>query len=111
VVVCSQVPDNENTSVTNMAEYLVVEVIMNHGLTTPLSWLHRYRSVVRRKWAVTRPCRHASEGSKGSPKQKSDIVEEIVAKMYHESGVKVWCDMRLPAKNSALHSGTSVPYL
>ena len=26
VVICSQLPDNENTSVTNMAEYLAAEV-------------------------------------------------------------------------------------
>jgi hypothetical protein len=27
VVICSQLPDNENTSVTNMAEYLGAEII------------------------------------------------------------------------------------
>ena len=35
VVVCSQLPDNTNTSVTNMAEYLVAEVIEGHGLLVP----------------------------------------------------------------------------
>ena len=32
VVICSQLPDNDNTSVTNMAEYLAAEVIGEHGL-------------------------------------------------------------------------------
>ena len=35
VVICSQLPDNDNTSVTNMAEYLAAEVIEKHGLPTP----------------------------------------------------------------------------
>ena len=42
VVVCSQLPDNENTSDTNMAEYLAVEVIEGHGLPTPLVWIEHY---------------------------------------------------------------------
>ena len=42
VVVCSQLPDNENTSVTNMAEYLAAEVIEEHNLSTPLTWLEHY---------------------------------------------------------------------
>jgi hypothetical protein len=37
VVICSQLPDNENTSVTNMAEHLAAEVIEEHGLATPLT--------------------------------------------------------------------------
>jgi hypothetical protein len=36
VVICSELPDNGNTSVTNMAEYLAAEVIEEHGLLTPL---------------------------------------------------------------------------
>jgi hypothetical protein len=36
VVICSQLPENKNTSVTNMAEYLAAEVIEEHGLVTPL---------------------------------------------------------------------------
>jgi hypothetical protein len=39
VVICSQLQDNENTSVTNMAEYLAAEVIRGHGLPTPLVWI------------------------------------------------------------------------
>jgi hypothetical protein len=30
VVICSQLPDNDNTSVTNMAEYLAAEVMESH---------------------------------------------------------------------------------
>ncbi len=42
VVICSQLADNDNTSVTNMAEYLVAEVIEEHSLPTPLMWIEHY---------------------------------------------------------------------
>jgi hypothetical protein len=42
VVICSQLPDNSNTSVTNMAEYLAAEVIEEHSLPTPLTWIEHY---------------------------------------------------------------------
>ena len=42
VVICSQLLDNDNTSVTNMAEYLAAEVIEEHSLTTPLTWIEHY---------------------------------------------------------------------
>jgi hypothetical protein len=42
MVVCSQMPDNDNTSVTNMAEYLAAEVIEGHKLPTPLVWIEHY---------------------------------------------------------------------
>ena len=42
VVICSQLPDNDNTSVTNMAEYLAAEVIEELGLATPLVWIDHY---------------------------------------------------------------------
>jgi hypothetical protein len=42
VVSCSQLPDNDNTSVTNMAEYLAAEVIAEYGLPTPLIWVEHY---------------------------------------------------------------------
>src|SRR5215208_6343649 len=42
VVICSQLPVNKNTSVTNMAEYLAAEVIEEHGLPTPLVWIEHY---------------------------------------------------------------------
>jgi hypothetical protein len=42
VVICSQLLDNENTSVTNMAEYLAVEVIEEHYLSTPLRGIECY---------------------------------------------------------------------
>ena len=42
VVICTQLPDNDNTSVTNMAEYLAAEVIEEHKLPTPLTWIEHY---------------------------------------------------------------------
>jgi hypothetical protein len=42
MVVCSQLSDNRNTSVTNMAEYLAAEVIREHGLRGPLIWIEHY---------------------------------------------------------------------
>src|SRR5919107_4072117 len=42
VVICSQLLENKNTSVTNMAEYLAAEVIEEHGLPTPLTWIEHY---------------------------------------------------------------------
>jgi hypothetical protein len=42
VVICSQLPDNYNTSVTNMAEYLAAEVVEEHSLPTPLAWIEHY---------------------------------------------------------------------
>jgi hypothetical protein len=42
VVICSQLPENKNTSVTNMAEYLAAEMIEEHRLPTPLTWIEHY---------------------------------------------------------------------
>jgi hypothetical protein len=66
VVICSQLQDNENTSVTNMAEYLAAEVIKEHKLTTPLTWIEHYpehegavgeHSLVRvSSWELTEVC-------------------------------------------------------
>jgi hypothetical protein len=42
VVICSQLPDNHNTSVTNMAEYLAAEVVEECSLPTPLTWIEHY---------------------------------------------------------------------
>ena len=42
VVICSQLPENKNTSVTNMVEYLVAEVIEEYGLATPMTWIEHY---------------------------------------------------------------------
>jgi hypothetical protein len=42
VVICSQLPDNDNTSVTNMVEYLAAEAIEEHSLLTPLVWVEHY---------------------------------------------------------------------
>jgi hypothetical protein len=66
VVICSQLPDNENTSVTNMAEYLAAEVIQEHKLPSLLSWIEHYSehegeigeySLVRfSSWELTEVC-------------------------------------------------------
>jgi hypothetical protein len=66
VVTCSQPPDNPNTSVTNMAEYLAAEVIEEHCLPTPLTWIEHYPehegeigeySLVRfSSWELTEMC-------------------------------------------------------
>jgi hypothetical protein len=42
VVICSQLQDNPNTSVTNMAEYLAAEIIGELSLPTPLTWIEHY---------------------------------------------------------------------
>jgi hypothetical protein len=42
VVICSQPWDNSNTSVTNMAEYLAAEVVEEHSLPRPLTWVEHY---------------------------------------------------------------------
>lgn len=42
LVVCSQLPDNDNTSITNMVEYLVAELVETHDLLTPLTWIEHY---------------------------------------------------------------------
>ncbi len=41
-MICSQLPENKNTSITNMAEYLAAEVMEEHGLATPLIWIEHY---------------------------------------------------------------------
>ena len=42
MVICSQLSDNPNTSVTNMAEYLAAEVTREQMLSTPLVWVEHY---------------------------------------------------------------------
>jgi len=42
VVICSQLPENKNTSVTNMAEYLAVEILLFYNLPTLLLWVEHY---------------------------------------------------------------------
>jgi hypothetical protein len=42
MAICSQLQDNENTSVTNMAEYLAAEVVVANSLSTPLTWVEHY---------------------------------------------------------------------
>jgi 7,8-dihydro-6-hydroxymethylpterin-pyrophosphokinase len=57
VVICSELPDNDNTSVTNMAEYIAAEVIEEHNLPTPFTWIEHYprdesqrRAGLREEW-------------------------------------------------------------
>ena len=40
--ICSQPPDNPNTSITNMAEYLAAEDMGDHQLPTPIFWIEHY---------------------------------------------------------------------
>jgi hypothetical protein len=39
VIICSQLPDNRNTSIANIVEYLAVEVIVKHSLSPSLTWV------------------------------------------------------------------------
>jgi hypothetical protein len=46
-VVCTQIPENEGTSVTNMAEYLAAQVLVKYlasqdGLARPFHWVEHY---------------------------------------------------------------------
>ncbi len=41
-MICSQLPDNDNTSVTNMAEYLAAQAIEEHFLPMPFTWIEHY---------------------------------------------------------------------
>lgn len=66
VVICSQLPDNDNTSVINMAEYSAAEVIEEHKLPSLLTWIEHYPehegeigeySLVRfSSWELTEVC-------------------------------------------------------
>jgi hypothetical protein len=66
VVICTQLPDNDNTSITNMAEYLAAEIIEERVLPTPLVWIEHYPehegeigeySLVRfSSWEITEVC-------------------------------------------------------
>lgn len=39
VVICSELPNNGDTSVTHAAEQLAAEVILSHKLPTPMVWI------------------------------------------------------------------------
>ena len=56
VVVCSQLPENDNTSVTNMAEYLAAEVVEAYSLPMPLVWVEHYPEHQGRigEWSLVR---------------------------------------------------------
>jgi hypothetical protein len=88
VVICTQLPDNDNTSVTNMAEYLAAEVIGVHGLTTPLVWVEHYPehegeigeySLVRfSSWNPQEVCIGGVwRGKSGSPRWSPMDLEEV----------------------------------
>jgi hypothetical protein len=42
LLICSQLQDNHNTSVTNMVEYIAAEVIEEYSLPTPLTCIEHY---------------------------------------------------------------------
>jgi hypothetical protein len=42
MVICSEQPNNEGTSVTYAAEQLAAEVIRSHRLPTPLVWIEHW---------------------------------------------------------------------
>ena len=88
VVICSQLPDNLNTSVTNMAEYLAAEVIEEHSLPTPLTWIEHYPehegeigeySLVRfSRWVLQEVCldgvlRYRVGSPRWSPLRREDV--------------------------------------
>jgi hypothetical protein len=42
VVICSELPNNGGTSITNATEQLAAEVIRSHRLPTPLVWIEHW---------------------------------------------------------------------
>jgi hypothetical protein len=99
VVICSQLPDNDNTSVTNMAEYLAAEVMEEHKLPTPLVWIEHYPehkgkigeySLVRfSSWEPTEVCLGSVWRYRmGSPKWShlpSDAVDDLLEGLQEAS--------------------------
>jgi hypothetical protein len=60
VVICSQLPNNGNKSVTNMAEYLTAEMIEEHGLPMPVVSIEHYPESTREgsegiRWRASPP--------------------------------------------------------
>ena len=47
VVVCTELPNNPGTSVTNAAEQIAAEVIKGHRLPTALVWIEHYEDGAR----------------------------------------------------------------
>lgn len=73
LMICSQPPDNSNTSVTNMIEYLVTEVLEDLRLTTPPVWVNTSRrtapALASGRWFTSPrgPCgRHPWAASRGA---------------------------------------------
>ena len=88
VVICSQLPDNRNTSVTNMAEYLAAEVVEKYSLPTPLTWIEHYPehegeigeySLVRfSSWTIEEVCLGGVWRYRvGTPRWSSLLPEEV----------------------------------
>jgi hypothetical protein len=99
VVIYSQLPDNDNTSVTNMAEYLAAEVIGEHSLAAPLTCIEHYPehegeigeySLVRfSSWEPTEVClgivwRHRIGPPAWSPLRPEEA--QAVLGVHHMSG-------------------------
>jgi hypothetical protein len=73
VVICSQLLENKNTSVTNMAEYIAAEVIEHHELSTLLTWIEHYpeHSGAIGEWSlVTFSSREVTEKSLGGVRRR-----------------------------------------
>ena len=90
LIVATELPENENTSITNMAEYLAAEVIEGHCLPTPLVWIEHYPehegeagewSLVRfSNWEVEEVCLGGAWRYRlGPPKWSSLCPEEMEA--------------------------------
>jgi hypothetical protein len=96
VVICSQLQDNENTSVTNMAEYLAAEVVVEEcSLPTPLTWIEHYPE-------------HEGEIGEYSLVTFSDWASQEVhigAVWRHRIGSPAWSPLR-PEEAQAVLGGT-----
>jgi hypothetical protein len=97
MVICSQLQDNENTSVTNMAEYPAAEIIEERSLPTPLTWIEHYPehegeigeySLVRfSAWEFEESCLGGVwRWRLGSPGWSPLSAEEMKAVLARESG-------------------------
>lgn len=80
VVICSELPENTNTSVTNMAEYISAEVIVEYGLPTPFIWIEHYprdesqrRAGLREEWDLVAFSDYEVRETHGSGKRRVRI--------------------------------------
>jgi hypothetical protein len=97
MVICSQLQDNDNTSVTNMAEYLAAEIIEAYSLHSPLVWIEHYPehkgetgeySIVRfSSWDPVEVCLGGIWRCRvGSPAWSPLSAEEVKAMLAREPG-------------------------